>query len=206
MIKLHHLDYSRSHRVLWLLEELGLPYELVRYPRTETFQAPEALKRVHPLGKSPVLEDGELQLSESSAILRYLNQRYGQGRFAPEPGTATWAHHEEWLDFVEASAWPPVLILIFGKRGDVGVLEPRGKPELDRVIGYLSDHLRGKTYIVDDRLTLADIQLSYLGAMVAMAGVLDDYPVFKAYFEGLRQLPGCQRAEAKGGKMLPDKL
>lgn len=103
MLTVHHLDYSRSTRVLWLLEELGEPYDIVRYRREVGEPAPAALALVHPLGKSPVLVDDGFVLAESSAIMRYIDTRYGAGRFTPDD-QLTRARHDEWLDYVEA-AW-----------------------------------------------------------------------------------------------------
>lgn len=118
MITVHHLDHSRSTRVLWLLEELELPYELIRYRRDpRTMLAPPELKAVHPLGKSPVITDDELTLAESGAILEYLLERYGNGRLAPASGTPEHLRFRHWMHYAEGSAMPPLLL----KRGSVAI-------------------------------------------------------------------------------------
>ncbi|HAW24399.1 MAG TPA: glutathione S-transferase, partial [Pseudomonas sp.] len=115
MITLHHLEHSRSQRVLWLLEELQLPYEIKRYTRDpQTMLAPPELKQVHPLGKSPVITDGDLTLAESAAILEYLVERYGEGRLAPAAGTPEYLRYRYWMHYAEGSAMPPLLLrLVF---------------------------------------------------------------------------------------------
>src|SRR5690242_20652364 len=110
MITVHHLENSRSQRVLWLLEELGVPYEVKRYARDPaTMLAPPELRRVHPLGKSPVVTDGDATLAESGAIIEYLVERYGEGRLSPSPGTAARLRYRYWLHYAEGSAMPPLL-------------------------------------------------------------------------------------------------
>ena len=110
MITLHHLAFSRSTRVIWALEELGVPYALVAYQRTAAFRAPPELTRVHPLGKAPVLVEGDLRIAESGAILAYLNDRHGDGRLAPPVGSDARAVHDDWLHFVEGSAATPIMM------------------------------------------------------------------------------------------------
>ncbi len=113
----HHLNNSRSQRVLWLLEELGLPYEIVRYERDpDTMLAPESLRRVHPLGKSPIVTDGDLVLAESGAIIEYLADRYGDGQLAPAPGTPERLRYIYWLHYAEGSAMPPLLLKLIFQR------------------------------------------------------------------------------------------
>jgi glutathione S-transferase len=128
MITLHHLNFSRSTRVIWLLEELGIDYELVKYERDQNFRAPPSLAKVHPLGRAPVLVDGDLVLAESATILRYLETNYGNGRLVPAPGTPDRALHDEWLDFVESSAGMPVMLAAIGSM--TGGLQgfPTGSP------------------------------------------------------------------------------
>ena len=111
MLQVHHLNNSRSQRVLWLLEELGLDYEIVKYQRDATTNlAPESLKAVHPLGKSPVLRDGERTIAESGALLDYLVRVHGGGRLAPAPGTPDHESYLEWLHYAEGSAMLPVML------------------------------------------------------------------------------------------------
>jgi glutathione S-transferase len=207
MITLHHLNFSRSSRVIWLLEELGLVYELVKYERDQNFRAPASLAEVHPLGKAPVLVDDDLGLAESGTILRYLEMKYGDGRLVPAPGTPDRALHDEWLDFVESSAGLPVMITLLG--GMTGGL-PAGlagftAPELTKTLKYIARRVADRTFLMGDRLTLADIQMSYLLTALRQAGQLGDYPAVSAYLERLEQTPGLKKALEIGGPMSPPK-
>ncbi|MBA2935538.1 glutathione S-transferase family protein [Sphingomonas sp. CGMCC 1.13654] len=205
MITLHHLNFSRSTRALWLLEELGIEYELVEHKRDQNFRAPPSLSAVHPLGKAPVIVDDGLILAESGTILRYLEQKYGDGRLVPAPGTPDRAVHDEWLDFVESSAALPVMLTLLG--GMTGGL-PEGlkaftSPELSKTLGYISDRVTDRTYLMGDRLTLADIQMSYLLAALGRTGQLDAYPAVAEYLDRLEETPGLRKAIEKGGPMAP---
>jgi glutathione S-transferase len=205
MITLHHLNFSRSSRVIWLLEELGLDYELVTYERDRNFRAPASLAEVHPLGKAPVLVDGDLVLAESGTILRYLETKYGDGRLVPAPGTPDRALHDEWLDFVESSAGLPVMMTLLG--GMTGGL-PAGlagftAPELAKTLTYITDRVAARTYLMGDGLTLADIQISYLLTALRQAGQLGEYPAVAAYLERLEQTPGLKQTLEIGGPMAP---
>lgn len=205
MITLHHLNFSRSTRALWLLEELGLDYELVRHERDQNFRAPPSLAAVHPLGKAPVIVDDGLVLAESGTILRYLEQAYGDGRLVPAPGTPDRAVHDEWLDFVESSAGLPVMLTLLG--GMTGGL-PEGlqrftSPELAKTLGYIADRVQDRTYLIGDRLTLADIQMSYLLTALRRTGQLAAYPAVDAYLQRLEETPGLRKAIEIGGPMAP---
>jgi glutathione S-transferase len=205
MITLHHLNFSRSSRVIWLLEELGRDYELVTYERDRNFRAPASLAEVHPLGKAPVLVDGDLVLAESGTILRYLETKYGDGRLVPAPGTPDRALHDEWLDFVESSAGLPVMMTLLG--GMTGGL-PAGlvgfiAPELAKTLTYITDRVAARTYLMGDGLTLADIQISYLLTALRQAGQLGEYPAVAAYLERLEQTPGLKKTLEIGGPMAP---
>lgn len=206
MLTLHHLAFSRSQRVLWLIEELGLPVELVRYDRTPEFRAPPELKKVHPLGKSPVIQNGDLTLAESATILRYLDGRYGENRFSPALGTTEHAMHEEWLDFVESTAAGPVLTVLLSERTGEQAAADRARPMVDNVLAYIVDGLGDKPFLMGERPMLADMQMSYFLAMARMAKVLDTYPTLTAYLDRLEAQPGFQRAQARGGPMLPAAL
>jgi glutathione S-transferase len=203
MLTLHHLEYSRSQRVLWLLEELGVPYELVRYQRTAEFRAPPELGKVHPLGKSPALVDGDLMLAESSVILRYLNDRYGEGRFTPRAGTPDYWRHAEWLEFVESSAVLPVMVGLLGRMtGEGGPgLDSFCDSETGKMLGYLADALSDRPFLMGEEVMLADIQMTYFLSMASTAGLLDSFPALQAYLDRLTQQPGFRRAESKGGPM-----
>jgi glutathione S-transferase len=205
MITLHHLNFSRSSRVIWLLEELGLDYQLVKYERDQNFRAPASLAEIHPLGKAPVLVDDDLVLAESGTILRYLEMKYGDGRLVPAPGAPDRARHDEWLDFAESSAGLPVMLTLLG--GMTGGL-PAGlagftAPELAKTLKYIAAQVTDRTYLMGDRLTLADIQISYLLTALRQVGQLADYPVVTAYLERLEQTPGLKKALEIGGPMSP---
>jgi glutathione S-transferase len=205
MIILHHLNFSRSTRVLWLLEELGLDYELKSYERDQNFRAPAALSEVHPLGKAPTLVDDDLVLAESATILRYLEQKYGDGRLLPAPGTPDRAIHDEWLDFVESSAALPAMLTLLGDK--TGGLSPGlagfTAPELDKALSYISARVADRDYLMGDRLTLADIQLSYLLTALRRAGQLDAHVPLRAYLERLEATSGLRKAIEVGGPMSP---
>lgn len=204
MLKLHHLEQSRSQRVLWLLEEIGVPYELVRYQRTASRRAPPELSKAHQLGKSPVLVDNDLILAESAVILRYLNDRYGQGRFTPCPSSDEFWRHEEWLDYIESSAMLPVMIGLLGKMtGEAGPkLEGFYQTEACKVFDYIADGLGAKPFLMGEKVMLADIQMTYFLGLAKMSGLLDSRPTLLAYLDRLQQRPGFQRAEDKGGAMM----
>jgi glutathione S-transferase len=205
MITLHHLNFSRSTRAIWLLEELGLDYELVEHKRDQNRRAPASLAAVHPLGKAPVIVDDGLVLAESGTILRYLEQKYGDGRLVPAPGTPDRAVHDEWLDFVESSAGLPVMLTLLGQMtgGLPEGLQGFTSPELEKTLGYISDRVTDRTYLMGDRLTLADIQMSYLLAALRRIGQLAAYPAVDAYLYRLEETPGLKKAIAKGGPMSP---
>lgn len=205
MLKLHCLAYSRAIRVEWLLQELDTPHELVLYDRTEKFGAPDSLKAVHPLGKSPVIEDGGLVLAESSAILRYVDATYGDGRFQPKPGTRAFFEHCEWLDYAESSAAMPILSAVFDKMaGKEEVPEnPRMKAQLASNLDHIEDRLSDRPYLMCDAPMLADIQMSYMLSLLELTGLLRDRPVLAAYWQRIKDQPGFRAAIAKTGPMTP---
>ncbi len=207
MLTLHHLNYSRSSRVLWLLEELGTPYELVSYERDASFRAPASLKALHPLGKAPVIQDDGLTLAESAPILSYIGRRYGGERLAPPAGTPEAAIHDEWLHYVESSAAFPVMMTVIG--GMMGGLpEALGaftRPEVKKALDYIAAGVGEGPYLMGADLTLADIQMSYLLAMAQSAGLLADAPTVAAYFARLQDRPAFQKAIAIGGPLVPSR-
>lgn len=205
MITVHHLNFSRSTRVLWLLEELGLDYELKAYARDQNFRAPAELGAVHPLGKAPVLVDDGLVLAESATILRYLEQKYGDGRLVPAPGTPDRAIHDEWLDFVESSAGLPAMLTLIGAMtgGLPAGLAGFTGPELAKSLGYVADRVATRDFLMGERLTLADIQMSYMLSALRPAGHLDAYPALYAYLDRLEATPGLTKALEIGGPMTP---
>jgi glutathione S-transferase len=203
MIEVHHLDNSRSQRILWLLEELELPYDVVPYQRdAATRLAPPALKAIHPLGKSPVIRDGSLVLAESGAIVEYLVGRYGNGRLAPARDFASpdYLAYLHWLHFAEGSAMLPLLLRLYaGRLGDAGApLRPRIESELQSHFGYMSAALADRDYFVAGTFSAADIQLSFV-LDAGARGPVQAYPNLVRLKQRLEARPAHQRAIARGG-------
>ncbi|WP_315123451.1 glutathione S-transferase family protein [Comamonas antarctica] len=202
MITVHHLNHSRSQRILWLLEELGLDYEIKRYERDpETKLAPPELKAVNPLGKSPVIEDGALVLNESGAIVDYLIRRHGQGRLQPNPATAAYDEYIKWLHFAEGSAMLPFMLNLYvGRLGEAGKpLHPRIASELANFLGYIDGALRDTPYLMGAELSGADIQLSFIGELAKTQRMDAPYPHLQAWLARLQARPAYQQAIARGG-------
>lgn len=217
MIIVHHLNNSRSQRILWLLEELGLEYEVKRYDRDPTTMlAPESLRAVHPLGKSPVITDGALTLAESGAIIEYLVDRYGDGRLAPPIGTPERLRYIYWLHYAEGSAMPLlVLRLIFNKIEASPMpffVRPIARLIIDRVkqsfiepqialhLGYLEAELEKSLWFVDSEFTAADIQMSFpLEAAAARAGLDISRPKLMDFLDRIHARPAYRRALERGG-------
>ncbi|HVI89530.1 MAG TPA: glutathione S-transferase [Dongiaceae bacterium] len=206
MITVHHLSFSRSTRILWLLEELGQRYDLVKYPRDENFRAPAALQKVHPLGKAPVIQDGDLVLGESAVILDYINTRYGNGRFAPPLGSDAYFKHNEWLQYAESTAALPIMVTRIGAiaGGMSDGMQKFFTPLLARTFNHMTLGITGR-YMMGDDLTLADIQMIYLLAVADSSGMLADQPGLTAYLGRLMERPALQKAIAIGGPMMPPK-
>jgi glutathione S-transferase len=207
MLIVHHLNYSRSSRVLWLAEELRVPYEIKRYERDSNFRAPTALKELHPFGKAPVIQDGDLMLAESATILTYINERHGDGRLSPPSGSDAAYVHDEWLQFVESSAGLSIMSTAIG--GLMGGL-PQGfggwmSAEVKVALTYLSDRIAERTYIMGDMLTLADVQMSYMILTAQNVGLLADFPHVAAYLSRLEARPAYVKAALIGGPMWPPK-
>jgi glutathione S-transferase len=203
MIIVHHLNNSRSQRILWLLEELGLPYEIKRYQRDpKTNLAPPELKAIHPLGKSPVIEDGGQVLIESAAIIDYLIRHHGQGRLQPDPASATYDTYVQWLHFAEGSAMLPLMLNLYvGRLGDAGApLHPRIESEVANYLGYLNDALADKAYLLGDELSGADIQMSFIGEIAKAQGKLQAYPNLAAWVEKFQARPAYHKAVEQGGE------
>ncbi|WP_413736099.1 glutathione S-transferase [Sodalis sp. RH21] len=215
MITVHHLNKSRSHRILWLLEELDLPYDVIYYQREKTMLAPESLKRVHPLGKSPIITDGGLTLAESGAIIDYVEDRYDSAyMLAPQDTHGDgWIRYRYWLHYAEGSLMPLLVMkLIFGMLGKApvpllvrpvgaalgkGVQQKYVDPQLLTHSRYLENHLSQHPWFAGERFSAADIQMSFpLEGLASRVGI-DGYPALQAYLAKLQQRPAYQRAKKR---------
>jgi glutathione S-transferase len=200
MLTLHHLNNSRSQRILWLLEELGIPYEIKKYQRMEGIPlAPPELKAVHPLGKSPVITDGDKTIAESGAIVEYLLDRYGNGRMRPKPGTDDHWKYVEWMHFAEGSAMTPLLLALYTSLlGDAASpLQPRVDSEIANHLSYMEACLGEREFFVGKELTGADIQLLFI--LEAAGSRLAPYPRLVAYRDRMHARPAYARGIQKGG-------
>lgn len=220
MITVHHLDNSRSQRVLWLLEELGLPYEIKKYQRDpDTMLATASLREVHPLGKSPVITDDGRTIAESGAIIEYLLERYGQRRLVPPAGSAEHLRYTYWLHFAEGSAMPPLLLkLIFDEipnkpmpffarpiaRGiSRKVLDTFVMPNLRRQLDFMEAELDKSEWFAGPAFTAADIQMSFpVEAAAQRAGLDASRPKLMAFLERIHARPAYRRALERGGPYL----
>jgi glutathione S-transferase len=204
MIKVHHLNNSRSHRVLWLLEELSVPYEIVHYKRDATTRlAPPALKKIHPLGKSPVITDGDAVVAESGAIIEYLTKKHGRGKLWPADNAPNWVAHTHWMHFAEGSAMLPFLLALYaGLLGEnAAPLRPRIESEIDNHLAYMDGALAKQDYFAGPDLTAADIQMSFILEVADTGGRLKDYPRLTALLGRMRDRPAYKRAIEKGGPL-----
>ena len=218
MLVVHHLNNSRSQRILWLLEELGLEYEVKRYQRDpKTMLAPPELLAVHPLGKSPVITDGAQTFAESGAIIEYLVDRYGKGRLAPAPDTPERLRYTYWLHYAEGSAMPPLLLNLVFNRLDQGPMPFFVRPILRKVKQRaltsfidprIAQHLDfqeaelGKTrWFAGNEFSAADVQMSFpVEAAAARAGLDASRPKLMAFLERIHARPAYQRALQRGGE------
>ncbi len=215
MITVHHLENSRSQRVLWMLEELGLDYEVKRYQREPTMQAPASLRAVHPLGKSPVITDGDWTLAESGAILEYLVERYGEGRFAPPLGTRERVRYTYFQQYAEGSLMPLLFMkLVFGRIPErvPWPMRPVARlisnatdktllgPQIANHFAFLESELASRDWFAGDTFTAADVQMSFpLEAAAARVGFDDRLPKLKDFVDRLQARPAYKRALEKGG-------
>ena len=202
MIIVHHLNNSRSQRILWALEELGVPYEIKGYQRdAQTNLAPPELKQVHPLGKSPVITDGNRTLIESGAIIDYIIRRYGNGRLQPASETPDYDQYQQWLHYAEGSAMLPLMLNLYvSRRGEAGApLRPRIDSEIANHLGYLDSALAGREYLVGNALSGADIQMSFVGEVAGVFGVRAAHPNLDAWTKRLHERPAYKKALEKGG-------
>jgi glutathione S-transferase len=218
MLVVHHLNNSRSQRVLWLLEELGVPYEIVRYERdAKTMLAPPSLLAIHPLGKSPVIVDGDVTVAESGAIIEYLVGKYGDGRLMPPVGTAQRLRYIYWLHYAEGSAMTPLLFkLVFdriatnptpwpisaiSRRIAATVTNAFIAPHLKRHLDWIEAELGAHAWFAGDQFTAADVQMSFpLEIAVTRAGLNASRPKSMAFLERIHARDAYKRALERGGK------
>lgn len=226
MITVHHLETSRSQRVLWLLEELGVPYEIVRYQRhRKTRLAPPELKAVHPLGKSPVITDGDVTVAESGAILEYLAERYGRNApgdlagLLPPPGTPEHLQCRFWMHFAEGSLmnWlvmklvfmtiptqpMPFFVRPIARQLCAQVLKKLVDPNVNSALAFIEDHLGKHAWFAGAQLSLADFQMSFpVEAALARGAERKRLPMLRAYKARMEARPAYQRALEKGGPVV----
>ena len=202
MLVVHHLNDSRSQRILWLLEELGAPYEIKFYQRDATTRlAPPELTAIHPLGKSPVITDGGQTIIESGAIIDYIVRKHGGGRLAPAMGTDAYEAYNQWMHYAEGSAMLPLMLFMYvGRLGEAGApLHPRIESEIANHLGYVEKSLAGRDWLVGDDITAADIQMSFVGEVVGAFGRYAQYPNIKAWVDRFQARPAYRAALEKGG-------
>jgi glutathione S-transferase len=217
MITVHHLNNSRSQRILWLLEELGLDYEIKKYERdAKTMLAPPELRAIHPLGKSPVITDGDTMVAESGAIIEYLIERYGKGKFVPAAGTPEKLRYTYFMHYAEGSAMTPLLMkLVFDKvetspmpffaKPIARAIAQKVKktyimPQILQHLKYLEAELAGRTWFAGEEFTGADIQVSFvLEAASARGGLGDKYPKLAGFLKRIHARPAYQRGLERGG-------
>ena len=217
MITVHHLNNSRSQRILWLLEELGQEYEIKKYERdAQTMRAPASLRAVHPLGKAPIVTDGDVTLAESGAITEYLVDRYGPD-LKPEAGSEAQRRYTYWLHFAEGSAMPPLLVKLvvdqIAKAKMPFFAKPIAKsivtrlnggfvqPEIDSIFGFVDAELSGRDWFAGDTFSAADIQMSFpLEAAAARGGIGQTYPSIQAWLDRIHSRAAYARALERGGE------
>jgi glutathione S-transferase len=202
MLTLHHLNDSRSQRILWLLEELGAPYALKLYQRdAATRLAPPELEAVHPLGKSPVIVDGDVTLAESAAIVDYVIRRHGRGAMRPAEGSAELEAYLEWLHYAEGSAMLPLMLQLYVSRlkEAAAPLQPRIDSEIARHLGYADRALKGRAFFVGDALTGADVMMSFVAEVAGSFDRLGPYPDLAGWIARMHARPAFLRSIEKGG-------
>ncbi len=203
MLTIHHLRIGRSIFAVWLLEELGLEYELIEYHRNpQTMRAPPELKQVHPLGKSPVIDDDGLILSESGAIVTYLLEKHDQaGKFSPpRSNLRAWAEYNQWLHYAEGSVFSPLLIKMLCLRSGQAqpLFEGFADPEIALHFGHITQQLGNKEFILGSAMSGADFGITYMVGMADRLGQLTPYPELSAYLQRNQARPAFQRALARG--------
>ncbi len=202
MIEVHHLNSSRSRRITWMLEELGVDYQIVMHQRDATTNlAPPELKNIHPLGKAPVIRDGTELIFESGAIIDHLVRRYGNGRFAPKAGSADYNRYVQFLHYAEGSAMLPLMLRLYvGRLGDAGApLQPRIDSEIGNHLGFLDAQVTDRDYFVGESLTGADVQLSFVAQVGVTFAGRERFGNLARFVDRIEARPAYQRAISKGG-------
>jgi glutathione S-transferase len=202
MLTIHHLENSRSDRIVWLAEELAIPYTLVRHARDpQTMRSPASLWAVSPLGKAPVIQDDGFTLAESGAVIEYLLQRYGNGRLQPQVGSAEWVNYLHWMHASESTLMTPILFNLLSKMMQVEAPQLEGfvVSELETLFKYLDNSLGKHDYIAGSEFSAADIMAAYtlmLGRMVPLPSLsINDYSHIAAYLDRIQARPAYQRAQ-----------
>jgi glutathione S-transferase len=201
MIKVHHLNRSRSLRIIWLLEEIGTDYEVIRHERDpETSLAPPELRAIHPLGKSPMIEMDNRLITESGAIVEVVCAAHAP-QMLPQAGTDAHVEHLEWMHFAEGSAMTPILLNLYvGRLGEAGApLQPRIDEQLHSHFAFMEDRIRPSGHFVLDDLSAADILLSFPAQIAMRMGLADRYPKLAAFNTAIAARPAFQRAMEKAG-------
>ncbi len=201
MITLHHLRIGRSIFTAWLLEEVGVEYQLEVYHRDEAMRAPESLKQIHPLGKSPVIDDDGLVLSESGAITTYILNKYDvENKFgAVDDSHAAQAELLQWIAYSEGSVFAPLLMKMFLLRSgkEHPVITPFSEAELGLHFGHIANKLGGHDYLLGDKLSGADFGIAFVTSMAGNLGLLKDYPTLVAYLERIQSRVAYKHAAEK---------
>jgi glutathione S-transferase len=206
MITVHHLNNSRSQRILWLLEELQLPYAIVKHQREPIGVAPAELKSFHPLGKAPVVDIDGYVMAESGAAVELITWRHGRGKLMPEPDAAEYPRYLELLHYPEGSASSPLGMLLFARvfRIENPAFESYVKNQVDLHLGYITGLLAGREFVLGDRFSAADIQLTFTLQMARRSKLLEERPQLLAYIAKLETRDAYKRAIDKGGPFTLD--
>jgi glutathione S-transferase len=202
MLTVHHLNDSRSQKIVWLLEELVLPYDIIHYERDAVTQmGPPALKALHPLGKSPVLDDDGALLTESGAITAYILARYGNGRLAPDPARADFMAFTEYLYFAVSAGMNPIMIKVYARAFGLGggPMDAAADAELARALAYIESKLDTGPWLLGDLFTAADIQLSFVPELARALGSIAAFPKIEVWLERLYERPAFKASILRGG-------
>ena len=202
MITVHHLNESRSQRILWLLEELGVPYDIKFYERDKTTSlAPPELKAVHPLGKSPVISDEHGTIIESGAIIDHIIRKHGGGALQPAADSADYETYNQWLHYAEGSAMLPLMLKLYcGRLGEAAApLAPRIDSEIANHLGYVEASLDSKDWLVGNSLSGADVQMSFVGEIAGKYGLFATHPNIAAWVKRFQARDAYKRALERGG-------